>query len=258
MRYTLLFSVFLLTQCTPLPKVSTHTRKKTVVPKNPINKNKQKNATKESQTSLQTTSPKKITQTKECNQSGVKTFPQEKFPIGLKSQKLSERATKKLTEINKKEGMKYCPENCRQENTYKTFVKIAPALSFQNSCPFSESKEVYSFQKIFTTSADSKVSTKKKNFKKTPENQMTDWILNTFVYPYIPGRKFTPTKEFHSHKTGEACPSCSFYFDYNYFYESKNRLKLDITVKCGDKKKGFKPRIAQLQIQNHWKCLAMP
>ena len=256
MRYTLLFLIFLLTQCTPLSKAPNHMIKKTVTSNNSINKKER--STKDSQTLLQTTLPKKITQTKECNQSAVKTFPTEIFPIGLKSQKLSERTTKKLEEISKKEGTIYCSENCRQENTYKVSVKIAPASSIPGSCPSSESKEVYSFQKTFTPSADSKVSAKKKIFKKTPKNQMTDWILNTFVYPYIPGRNFAPTKEFHSHKTGEACPSCSFYFDYNYFYESKNRLKLDITVKCGDKKKGFKSRIAKLQIQNHWKCLPMP
>ena len=239
--------MFLSIQCTPLSKAPNHITKKTVVFKDPINKKEK--ATKEKQIPLQT---------KDCHQSGVKTFPAEKFSIGLKSKQLSDRTTKKLEEISKKEGTRYCPENCQQENTYKAFVKIAPASSIPSSCPSPESKEVYSFQKTFIPSADSKVSATKKILKKTPEHQMTDWILNTFVYPYIPGRNFTPTKEFHSHKTGEACPSCSFYFDYNYVYESKNRLKLDITVKCGDKKKGFKSRIAKLQIQNHWKCLAMP
>ena len=79
---------------------------------------------------------------------------------------------------------------------------------------------------------------------------MADWILRTFVYPYIPGVKFTPTEELLSHKIDKACPKCSFYFDYNYFYESDNQLNLDITVRCGDRKKGFGfTRLAKLQVK---------
>ena len=65
-----------------MSKAPNHTIKKTVTSNNSINKKER--STKDSQTPLQTTLPKKITQTKECNQSDVKTFPTEIFPIGLK------------------------------------------------------------------------------------------------------------------------------------------------------------------------------
>ena len=84
---------------------------------------------------------------------------------------------------------------------------------------------------------------------------MEEWILRTFVYPYIPGVSFTPTKELLSHKTDKACPKCSFYFDYNYFFKGDSQLQLDITVRCGNRKKGLKwTRAATLQIKNEWQC----
>ena len=98
-------------------------------------------------------------------------------------------------------------------------------------------------------------SEKQKKSREALIAKADDWILRTFVYPYIPGVRFTPTKEGSAHKTAEACPKCSFYFDYNYFFENKQSLFLDIAVRCGDRKRGLgAARAARLQIQNHWRC----
>ena len=188
-----------------------------------------------------------------CDQSGVEVFPPKKLPLGLKIHKLSKKAVEYLAN-KEQEGLRHCPKTCQQKNTYKTFITIAPAAVIPNSCPWPESNEVYSFKKTFTTRKS--LNSTKQQVREQLEEQMTDWILNTFVYSYVPGKKFTPTKEFHSKKIGKACPKCSFYFDYNYFYTNENQIKLDIIVKCGDRKKRIQfARIAQVQIKNYWECL---
>lgn len=46
-------------------------------------------------------------------------------------------------------------------------------------------------------------------------HRMNDWILNTFVNPWLPIKKGTPSKEY-SNILKDACPSCSFYLNYDY------------------------------------------
>ena len=221
-----------------------------------------------------------------CDDSGTTIFPEEKVSIGFKSRKLSEKVSR-ILEREANRNLKHCPENCQQKNIYKAFIQIGPISSAPRSCPLPQSKEIYAFQKTFTSPENPKnLKTENKqsekstesftlskntkdlkaggkepkqpisNNEKNLETQMADWILRTFVYPYIPGVKFTPTEELLSHKIDKACPKCSFYFDYNYFYESDNQLNLDITVRCGDRKKGFGfTRLAKLQVKNEWQCL---
>ena len=106
-----------------------------------------------------------------------------------------------------------------------------------------------------TAPGSQKPDRKAKRSREALVSKMDDWILRTFVYAYIPGVGFTPTKEAAERKTDKACPKCSFYFDYNYFFEEDRILLLDIAVRCGDRKKGLSlARAARLQIQNHWRC----
>ena len=188
--------------------------------------------------------------------SGIHRFPQQSFSIGFKGRALSAKALKILKEAELS-NQKHCPANCRQENVYKTFIQIQPARFQPGSCPSFESKETYSFKKTYSLDAKEGGATAAAEAigRATLASKMDDWILRTFVYPYIPGLRFTPTKEGLERKTAEACPKCSFYFNYNYFFEDDRTLSLDITVHCGDRKKGLSlARAARLQIQNHWRC----
>lgn len=263
MKYKLLFLFFLVTDCTTLQiKKPDYTEKKINLSEKEKNLNIQSSFLKTPDPFENKQQEKKFnkdTQNKilPCNESGVKVFSEEKVLIGLKSQKLSKRALK-ILEREEKRNPKYCPENCRQKNIYKAFIQIGPISHIPHSCPFPESKEIYAFKKTFSLLKDTKETENQNNRKNREklESQMGDWILRTFVYPYTPGAKFTPTKELLAHKIGDACPKCSFYFDYSYFFESDNQLNLDIEVRCGNRKKGLGfTRAAKLQIKNHWQCL---
>ena len=190
-----------------------------------------------------------------ANLSGIHHFPPRRFSIGLNGRKLSAKALKILQEAEQTHH-KHCPAPCRPENLYKTFIRIQPARSQPGSCPSFEAKETYSFTKTYSLKdASAGRSEKNRNSKEALVSKMDDWILRTFVYPYIPGLRFAPAKEAQAHNTAKACPKCSFYFNYNYFFEDDRTLSLDITVRCGDRKKGLSlARAARLQIQNHWRC----
>lgn len=208
---------------------------------------------KNKQAAVKTFTDKHKQGAKDCKDKGIDILFEKPFALGLKGRKLSKTALKVLGYFEKN-PLSHCPSTCRQKNTFRSLIKIAPMTWIKNSCPAPESKEVYSFKKTWT--APPAIEARKQPVREYLEHQMSEWILNTFVYPYVPGARYQPTKEVHSHRIKDACPSCSFYFNYNYFYESDNRLKLDIQVTCGDRKKGLSfSRKAQLQIQNHWQCL---
>lgn len=264
MKYSLIFLLFLLTDCKP-----NYTEKKTTSAKQQENiSSYEKKRGRSKDKPLLSDDFTIQNKTDKCPESGVTVFPEEHFSIGSRSRKLSKRVLK-ILEKKEQQNPKNCPEGCRQKNTYKAFIQISPISNIPDSCPLPESKEVYAFKKIFTLLENTKVlkpqdlkmknkktsHQKEREIRKKLEKQMENWILRTFVYPYTPGMKFKPTNELLKHKIGDACPKCSFYFDYNYFFEGA-QLNLDIKVQCGNRKKGFGfTRAARLQIKNHWQCL---
>lgn len=190
-----------------------------------------------------------------CGQSGVEALPPLRVSIGLKGKSLSQKMLKRLQQAEKRPRLRRCPKACPEANVYKANVRIFPAKAKTGSCPAAQAREKYHFIKTF--SAPRRGGSSPAAARAALESQMSQWILRTFVYPYMPGKKFSPTKELMERQTGKACPDCSFYFDYSYFYETSRRLKLNIKVRCGDRKKGLSlGRRAVAQIKNYWRCAA--
>ena len=141
-----------------------------------------------------------------------------------------------------------CPSHCEQVNNYKMLSKIFPADIIKGSCKKEESKESYSLDKKFSFQQN------KKSIKKAHKD-MTKWVLATFVYPYLPIPFLPkPTKESIEHNIGEACPSCSFYLDYNYRYTEDNQLDLHITASCRDRRKTLSSFKLDFILENQWSC----
>ena len=146
----------------------------------------------------------------------------------------------------KKGWPKQCPSHCKQVNNYKIVSKTYPKSTTKGSCKKEESKESYSFKKQFPFQ-QSKGSMKKAH------NDMTVWIIETFVYPYFPIPFLKPTKESIENNISKACPSCSFYLDYTCKY-TKNNLDLDIIARCGDKRKFLSGSKMEFVLINNWSC----
>ena len=140
---------------------------------------------------------------------------------------------------------KQCPSYCEQINNYEMLSKIYPKSTTKGSCKKEESKESYSFKKQFPFQQNKGSITK-------AHEEMRNWILSVFVYPYYP---FAATsKEFTERKLSEACPSCSFYIDYTYRYTRDNNLDLDIIARCGDKRKFLSSYEMEFILINNWSC----
>lgn len=140
---------------------------------------------------------------------------------------------------------KSCPSHCRQVNNYTILSKVYPKSISEDSCKKEERTETYSFKKQFALQ-------KKKGSIVTAHKKMREWIFSVFVNPYYPFA--TPGKEFVEYKLDSACPSCSFYLDYSYKYTKENNLELDITARCGDKKRLFSSFKMDFILVNDWKC----
>ena len=151
---------------------------------------------------------------------------------------------KSLPYINKK-PMRKCPKQCRQENSYQVFSKIYPRRVKKGSCKGKEAKELYSFEKTFLSL--------KKDVEKNHRDMM-DWLLRTFVYPFFPIFVRDSSPEAVKSKISSACPSCSFYLDYNYKYIEGKGLDLVIKAHCGDIKKLISSFKFEFTLLNNWKC----
>lgn len=147
----------------------------------------------------------------------------------------------------KKGVSEQCPKHCEQINNYQTSSKIYPQNVIKESCKGEQSKETYAFNKKFFFEKN------RKSVKKTHQ-EMTEWILATFVYPYFPLPFLEPTEESVENNLSKACPSCSFYLDYTYKYTEDNNLDLDIKARCGDTKKFMFDFKAEFVLINNWSC----
>ena len=191
---------------------------------------------------------------KECSESGVKVFPSKIYYLSLKSSFgkkniLSEISTIPIDYTLQKKTNP-CPANCKVKNNFKSFITIKQTNVTANSCPLEESKEKYKFKKTFKTKLN---KDRKQSMLKTG-NKMNKWILNTFVYPYLPIYFGTPSEEYKK-ITKQACPACSFRITYEYAYKKNNRIDMNMKVSCEDLKKPLSSKQkATLVVKNYWKC----
>ena len=185
-----------------------------------------------------------------CNQSSESELYSTKYivsRISHFSNQVEDFVDKHFPYIKKKEGNQ-CPKSCRQINNYRVSAKVYPLNVYKNSCLKEEAKETYSFRKKFSFKQN------KNSIKKAHEN-MRKWIFAIFVDPYDPLSWLKkPNKLAMEHNILKACPSCSFYFDYNYKYTKDNHLDLHITTRCGDKRSFFSKFSAQFTLINSWSC----
>lgn len=191
------------------------------------------------------------TEEKSCNDSGKsqKTF---KTHIVKSTAMFPEKRLNKLIDYHlsyiKKGWPRQCPTHCEQVNNYNMLSKFSPIDIVKGSCKKEESKEIYSFDKKFSFQQNDQSI-------KQAHKDMTKWVLATFVYPYLPIPFLPkPTKESIEHNIGEACPSCSFYLDYNYRYAEDNHLDFHITASCRDRRKTLSNFKLDFTLENHWSC----
>ncbi len=183
-----------------------------------------------------------------CSTEGQKSLHSDRFtfstPLSFSNQ-INGWIDKSL-DIMKKDVSKQCPSYCQQTKSYKVLSKTYPQNIEKDSCKEGEANEFYSFKKAFPfeKGADS--------IKQAHKNMM-EWIFSTFVYPYYSPFE-NPSREFIENKLSEACPSCSFYFDYTYKYTKDNSLELNIKARCGDKKKLLSRFKAEFILTSSWKC----
>ena len=156
-----------------------------------------------------------------------------------------------LSYMRRKESKSPCPSTCLRSDSYFVSSKIHPKNTEEGSCREAESKESYSFIKHFPFEQN------KKSIYQAHED-MVEWILDTFAYPFY-SPLAEPSQEFKDHNLSDACPSCSFYFDYNYGYKDNSFILLDITVRCGDKRSFFSGVFeAEFVLWNEWSCQETP
>ena len=145
----------------------------------------------------------------------------------------------------KKEPSLRCPKQCRQSNSYQVISKIYPKTVKKGSCKGKEAKESYSFEKKFLSL--------KKNIEKTHED-MLEWILGTFVYPFVSILSMDSSSEAIKSNISAACPSCSFYLDYSYKYIEGKGLDLVIKAQCGDIRRLISRFKFEFALMNNWRC----
>ena len=154
----------------------------------------------------------------------------------------------------KKAVPRACPRHCRQINSYRTVSQIQPSSSEKDSCPHDEAQESYFFQKRIPFPEISNRKNTKKNSLKTAHQNMADWILSTFVYPYynVFGMRDVSI-EFKEKGLDKACPSCSFYLDYSYLYE-RDGLSMEMTAQCGARRRLLAGIDIKFSLWNDWRC----
>ena len=140
-----------------------------------------------------------------------------------------------------------CPKHCRAFNNYSISAKFYPLNINKNSCDKIEAKEIYRMGKEFNIKGAGRAA------KKEVYTQTRKWVFSIFFDPYLPFASSFP-KEFTEKHLDKACPSCSFYMDYNFQYTKDNKLDLKITTRCGDKRTFFSSFQAQFFLVNQWSC----
>ena len=148
----------------------------------------------------------------------------------------------------KKSLPRKCPRLCRQINSYRMASQIKPSQVKAHSCPAKEALESYTFHKQIPFERD------KKAVIKATHQSMADWLLSTFVYPYYDVfgiQDLSP--EFKERGLDKACPSCSFYLDYTYRYETDG-LNMEVTARCGDKREFLSNIDVASSLWNDWRC----
>ena len=191
---------------------------------------------------------------KECSESGVEVFPDKTYFLSLRNSFGKKNFLSEISKIPIEYALRakpsQCPANCKRKNNFRSFITIKQTRVTANSCPLKESKEKYEFKKMFKTKLN---KNQKQSMIKTG-NKMNQWILNTFVYPYLPIRFGNPSEEYKK-ITKDACPSCSFHIAYDYTYEQNNQIDMNMKVSCTDIKKPlFSKQEATLVVKNYWKC----
>ena len=201
-----------------------------------------------SEPALQTGKAKKIKAAKDCNSSAQSQRSLKSYTFkgvfSIPDSQIEDLVNSHFPYIQKG-WPKQCPEHCEQINNYKIVSKTYPTDIKKGSCKKEEAKESYSLKKQFAFQKD-------KNSVVKAHKEMWEWIFSVFIYPYYPFVK--PSKEFIENKLLEACPSCSFYFDYNYKYTKNNYLDLSITARCGDRRNLLSSFKAEFILVNDWKC----
>lgn len=152
---------------------------------------------------------------------------------------------KKSLPYVKKNPLKHCPKRCKQINSYQALSKTYPKTVKKGSCKGKEAKEIYFLEKKFLFL---------KNKMERTHEEMLEWLLGTFIYPFFPIFEMDSTKEAFQHNIPAACPSCSFYFDYSYKYIEGKGLDLAITARCGDMKRLISRFKFEFTLVNNWKC----
>ena len=191
-----------------------------------------------------------------CKKKGVEILPSKKYSLSIQKSLFGGNILNKNMEIPIKKKLepssKNCPAHCKQTNNIKTFVKIEPQSILINSCPYKEAQENYKFEKSFKYTGTKKIIPKKSMLKAS--QQMNDWILNTFVNPWLPIKKGTPSKEYLK-ILKDACPSCSFYLSYDYSFIKDDQVDINMNVQCGDRRKLLSvDQNAVMIVKNYWKC----
>ena len=170
-------------------------------------------------------------------------FPNEKEIDFIMSQYLLEKS-KKEEEL--------CPSNYKLKNNYSLYGEIDFKSVRKNSCQGESAKEVYHLSKSWKIER-----VDKKNFV-LAYHKILKWMLDLFFYPFLFAEIKTPPKEFKDHKLGEACPACSFRFEYDYRYNKKGFIDFDVKAICSDKKIPFSKVKQDAYIKNDWICVKKP
>ena len=155
-----------------------------------------------------------------------------------------------LEESKEKELL--CPDNYELQNNHSLYGEISFLKVQENTCLGEQAKEVYHLNK--------KLPVKKRDKENLilVYDELMKWILDIFLYPFLPGHLKAMPKEFTDLNLSESCPACSFEFEFNYKYVGNNIIDFNIKAFCRDKKSFFSKVKQDNYIINHWKCIKKP
>ena len=156
-----------------------------------------------------------------------------------------------LLKKSKKEDI-VCPSGYDLQNNHSLYGELTFINVRKNSCLGKESKEIYYVTKKWPIKKSDK-----KNLILT-YHQILNWMLNLFFYSYITASLKTPPKEFKEYKLDQACPSCSFRFEYNYRHDPSGFVYSDVKAICMDKRYTFSKVKQDNYMVNNWNCVKRP
>ena len=156
-----------------------------------------------------------------------------------------------LLKKSKKEDI-VCPSGYDLKSSHSLYGELTFINVQKNSCLGKESKETYYVAKKWPIKKSDK-----KNLILVYHN-ILNWMLDLFFYPYITASLKTPPKEFKEYKLDQACPSCSFRFEYNYRHDPSGFIDFDVKAICMDKKSTFSKVKQDNYMINNWSCVKRP